>query len=186
MRIISGIYRGKRFELPAGFKARPTTDFAREGLFDILSNRFDFSSLHALDLFAGTGAISLELSSRGAERVVCVEMNRLHFLHIKQCIKSLQDTSVVPICGDVFRYIKAEREQFNFIFADPPYDLSTLEDIPERVLSSNLLLGDGLFVLEHSKKNDFSSMPEFVEKRVYGNVNFSFFKHREVVEEEGV
>lgn len=179
MRIISGTYKGRRFDLPKNLRARPTTDFARENLFNVLSNQIDFDGISALDLFSGTGAISIELASRGAKRVVGVEIDRHHVDFIRKTLRVLEEDSVQVINGDVFKFIKSTDDSFDFIFADPPYDLKTLETIPELVLGNKMIKPGGLFVLEHSKKNDFSQTMGFVEKRVYGSVNFSFFTARD-------
>lgn len=178
MRVISGIYKKRRFEVPHTFKARPTTDFAKENLFNVLSNRLDFEAgLYALDLFAGTGNISLELLSRGCGLVVSVEKDRAHYAFICKVMQAVNTDKCLPVRGDVFKYLKSgdSRRQFDFIFADPPYELPELETLPELVLQSGLLKPGGLFVLEHGKKNNFEAHPCFSERRVYGSVNFSFF-----------
>ena len=175
MRIISGKYKRRRFDVPTNIKARPTTDFARENLFNVLGNLIDFEGSTALDLFAGTGAISFELLSRECAKVVCVEMHPIQYGFIKKVMELLGDRNLVPIKGDVFRFIASCRESFDFIFADPPYNLPELETIPQKVLGSDLLKPGGLFVLEHSKNNDFSSHPFFFQHRTYGSVNFTFF-----------
>lgn len=178
MRIISGIYKRRRFDVPRTFKARPTTDFAKENLFNVLcSNYFDFEGLVALDLFAGTGSISIELVSRGCEKVVSVEKDRAHYTFIEKVLKELKTDKCFPICGDAFKYIKGSKtQQFDFIFADPPYELTGVETIPDLIFGHDLLKEDGLFVLEHGKQDSFESHPRFLEKRVYGSVNFSFFQ----------
>ena len=179
MRVISGIYKRRRFDVHHSFKARPTTDFAKENLFNVLtSNYFDFEedSVRALDLFAGTGSISIELASRGCERVISVEKDREHYAFICKVMQEVKADQWLPLRGDVFKYIQNSREQFDFIFADPPYELSNLETLPDLIFANNLLKENGLFVLEHGKKNAFETHPHFVEKRVYGSVNFSFFQ----------
>lgn len=133
----------------------------------------------ALDLFSGTGSISLELLSRGCKNVVSVEADRDHYAFIKQCLAKLGTDRCITIRGDVFRYLKTCHQQFDFIFADPPYALKQLKEIPDIVLSGNLLTDDGIFVFEHGKDYDFSSHPHFVEHRSYGSVNFSLFTSRE-------
>lgn len=176
MRIIGGKYKKRRFDIPKNFKARPTTDFAKENLFNVLSNHIDFEAhIHALDLFAGTGSISIELLSRGCERVVSVEKDFQHYAFILKIKQELQEENWFPLRGDVFKYIEKSQDQFDFIFADPPYALEKLEIIPQKVLSSNLLKEHGLLVLEHGKDNHFETHPHFIEKRTYGSVNFSFF-----------
>lgn len=178
MRIISGIYKRRRFDVPHSFKARPTTDFAKENLFNVMcSNYFDFEDLVALDLFAGTGSISVELVSRGCAKVISVEKERAHYAFIVKVLKELGTDKCLPVCGDVFKYLKGSgKQQFDFIFADPPYDLVGLETIPDLVFERDRLNEDGILVLEHGKSNAFESHPRFLEKRVYGSVNFSFFR----------
>ena len=179
MRIITGQYKGRHFDIPRSFKARPTTDFAKENIFNVLNAYIDFEDAMALDLFSGTGSISLELLSRGCKNVVSVEADRDHYAFIKQCLAKLGTDRCITIRGDVFRYLKTCHQQFDFIFADPPYALKQLKEIPDIVLSGNLLTDDGIFVFEHGKDYDFSSHPYFVEHRSYGSVNFSLFTSRE-------
>ncbi|MDE5739860.1 MAG: RsmD family RNA methyltransferase [Bacteroidaceae bacterium] len=176
MRIIRGKYKGRHLPTPVGFKARPTTDFAKEGLFNILENVYvDFdASPTALDLFAGTGSIGLELASRGCSKVVSVEKDFKHWQFLVRVQKELRAQEWLPMKGDVFKYVRACQERYDFIFADPPYALENLQDIPDAVLP--LLAEDGLLVLEHGKGYDFSAHPRFVEHRNYGSVNFSFFQ----------
>jgi len=189
MRIITGQYKGRHFDIPRTFKARPTTDFAKENIFNVLTGYLDFDGATALDLFAGTGSITLELLSRGCSRVVSVEQDRDHHRFICDCLKKLTpDTpqtsdikhqtspNVLPLRGDAFRFIKSCKQQFDFIFADPPYALKELPQIPQLVFDHNLLADNGVFVFEHGKDNDFSQMPQFVEHRSYGSVNFSIFR----------
>ena len=272
MRIITGLYKGRRFEVPRTFKARPTTDFAKENIFNVLTAYVDFEGATALDLFSGTGSITLELVSRGCSQVVSVELDRDHHRFIKQCIGKLfpehrintdlhgqseeirvnpmpnpnrqseeirvnpmqssnrqseeirvnpmqssnrqseeirvnpmqssnrqseeirvnpmqssnrqsEEIRVNPmpkiqcIRGDVFRFIKSCHTQFDLIFADPPYALKQLPQIPALVLEKNMLKPGGVFVFEHGKDYDFSQHPGFVEHRSYGSVNFSIFRN---------
>lgn len=176
MRIITGKYKGRRFDIPRTFKARPTTDFAKENIFNVLSGYIDFDGADALDLFSGTGSISLELLSRGCRQVVSVEADRDHHNFIRQCLKKLGDDRVVAIRGDVFRFLKSCHQQYDFIFADPPYALKELAELPQQVLERGLLKEDGIFVLEHGKDYDFSDHPRYFEHRSYGSVNFTMFK----------
>jgi 16S rRNA (guanine(966)-N(2))-methyltransferase RsmD len=177
MRIITGKYKGRHFDIPRSFKARPTTDFAKENIFNVLIQYVDFDSAEALDLFSGTGSITLELLSRGCSRVVSVELDRDHHRFIQDCLKKLGVTdTVIPIRGDVFRFVKSCHQQFDFIFADPPYALKELPTLPDLIVERGLLKTDGLFVLEHGKDYDFSQHPHFVEHRQYGSVNFSIFR----------
>ena len=177
MRVISGIYKRRRFDVPRTFKARPTTDFAKENLFNVLSNYMDFDKeVTALDLFAGTGSISIELVSRGCSRVISIEKDPAHHAFINKVMKEVQTDKCLAIRGDVFKFINNQREQFDFIFADPPYELKELDTIPELIFKNNLLKEGGLFVLEHGKQNNFEENPHFLERRVYGSVNFSIFR----------
>lgn len=176
MRVITGKYKGRHFEVPRSFKARPTTDFAKENLFNVLQGYLDFEDAEAMDLFAGTGSITLELLSRGCSRVVTVEKDPLHYSFITGFVEKLGDRNCYPVRGDVFRYLTRLNEQFDFIFADPPYALPNISEIPDMVLERNLLKSDGVFVLEHGKNDNFSDHPRLVDHRVYGSVNFSFFK----------
>ena len=177
MRIITGKYKGRHFEIPRSFKARPTTDFAKENIFNVLNGYIDFEDATALDLFSGTGSITLELLSRGCSQVISVELDRDHHRFIQECLKKLStDHTVIPIRGDVFRFIKSCHQQFDFIFADPPYALKELPQIPDLIFAKNLLKPEGIFVFEHGKDYDFSQHPHFVEHRSYGSVNFSLFK----------
>ena len=174
MRIITGQYKGRHFDIPRSFKPRPTTDFAKENIFNVLMGYINFEGSSALDLFAGTGSISLELLSRGCNDVVSVEMDRDHVTFIKQCVAKLGTMDHTLVRADAFRFLKSCKKQFDFIFADPPYALPTLPEIPDKVLP--LLKEDGVFVFEHGKQYDFSNHPRFVEHRAYGSVNFSLFK----------
>ena len=160
--------------MPRSFKARPTTDFAKENIFNVMTGYIDFEGTEALDLFAGTGSITLELLSRGCKEVVSVEMDRDHARFIQQCIDKVGAENHTLVKGDAFRFMKSCKRQFDFIFADPPYSLPTLETIP--VLALPLLKEGGMMVFEHGKQNDFSQHPRFVERRVYGAVNFSLFR----------
>ena len=174
MRIITGEYKGRHFEVPRSFKARPTTDFAKENIFNVLRQYVDFEDSEALDLFAGTGSISLEFLSRGCKNVVSVEMDRDHARFIHQCVEKLATLNHSLVKGDVFKFLKSCRKQFDIVFADPPYALPNLTEIPDLALP--LVKEDGILVLEHGKQNDFSQHPRFVEHRAYGSVNFSIFR----------
>ncbi len=176
MRIITGKYKGRHFDIPRTFKARPTTDFAKENIFNVLVQYVDFDCAEALDLFSGTGSISLELVSRGCSHVVSVELDRDHHRFIQDCMKKLNDQTCISIRGDVFRFLKSCKQQFDFIFADPPYALKELATLPDLVFERQLLKEEALFVLEHGKDYDFSEHPHFVEHRQYGSVNFSLFR----------
>lgn len=175
MRIITGIYKGRHFDIPRTFKARPTTDFAKENIFNVLNPYVDFEGATALDLFSGTGSITLELLSRGCSRVISVEMDRDHHRFILQCLEKLDTQAATPLRGDVFKFIKACKQQFDFIFADPPYALKELPTIPDLIFEKGILKEDGVFVFEHGKDYDFSQHPHFREHRSYGSVNFTIF-----------
>ena len=188
MRIITGIYKGRHFDIPRNFKARPTTDFAKENIFNVLTHYIDFDGTRALDLFSGTGSITLELLSRGCSQVISVELDRDHHRFIQQCVQKLLGSRNVEcgmwneirtLRGDVFRFVKSCKQQFDFIFADPPYALKELPTIPTLIFERGLLADDGVFVFEHGKEHDFSSDPHFVEHRSYGSVNFSIFRTAE-------
>ena len=174
MRIIGGDARGRTIVAPAGAKTRPTQDYVRESLFNII--RWDVEDARVLDLFAGTGSISFELLSRECRSVTAVEKNNAHASFIAKVAKELKTDSLTLIRGDVFRYLhSAPTQGFDFIFADPPYALKELPEVPELVFKRDLLRDGGIFVMEHPKTNDFSGLPYFYQHRVYGSVNFSIF-----------
>lgn len=175
MRIVSGKYRGRRFSPPSNFKARPTTDFAKENLFNILNNEIDWEETTALDLFGGTGSISFELASRECKHVTCVEKNPIHAAFIEKVKDQLKVTNLRIFKMDVFKYLEHNKDQFDLIFADPPYDMKSFEEVPRLVFEKNILKEGGIFIMEHSKDYDFSNYPLFVQKRTYGSVNFSIF-----------
>lgn len=176
MRIVSGKYRGRSINPPRNLRARPTTDFAKENLFNVLSNLVDFEECDVLDLFAGTGSISYEFASRGARSVTSVEINAVHHNFIRETAKQLEIDNLYPVKANAFLYLRSCPKQFDIIFSDAPYDLEGSEQIVELVLKGNLLREDGIFVFEHSKNMDFSSYAEFWQLRSYGSVQFSIFK----------
>ena len=175
MRIITGKYKGRHFDIPRSFKARPTTDLAKENIFNVLSHYIDLEDATALDLFSGTGSITLELLSRGCSHVISVEADRDHHRFIQDCLKKLDTNDAIPLRGDVFRFLKSCKQQFDFIFADPPYALKELPTIPDLIFEKGLLKEGGVFVFEHGKDYDFSAHPHFAEHRSYGSVNFTLF-----------
>ena len=175
MRIISGTYRGKQIHPPKNFKARPTTDFAKESLFNVLIHRLDFTELDILDLFSGTGSITYEFASRGVRSVVAVELVPVHFKFIQQTCNELEMDQVTVIKADAFRYLKNPYQSFDNVFADPPYDHPLLAELPDLVLSTNLLNAEGLFILEHPASYTFVAHPRFSQHRKYGGVNFTIF-----------
>ncbi len=176
MRIIRGKYGRRRFNVPTNISARPTTDFARENIFNVLENIVDFEGKTALDLFAGTGAITFEFLSRECEWVTCVEKAATQYRFIKQVAQQLDIKNISVIKGDVFKFIDMCDKQFDIIFADPPYDLPDFAKVPEKILGSRMLKPGTIVIVEHSKAYDFSSLPHFTEHRVYGSVNFSLFR----------
>jgi len=176
LRIISGKYRGRRIVPPPGLKARPTTDFARESLFNILNNRIDFEDITVLDLFSGTGSISYEFASRGAKEVLLVEIDVKHFNGIKRIIKDIGFDNIRCVHIDVRAYLKTCSVKYDIVFADPPYDLQWLKDLPSLVTESGIIKDDGFFILEHPRSMSFADHKLFFEHRNYGSVNFSFFR----------
>lgn len=180
MRIISGTHKARRFNPPASLKARPTTDFAKEGLFNVLDNIISFEGIRVLDLFSGTGSISYECASRGADSVYSIEIDFQNSRYIKKTSEELGLGAIKVIKGDSFKFMQGCGVKFDFIFADPPYALETLATIPDKLFEAGILAPDGLFVLEHGRTNSFSSHPDFIEERHYGNVHFSFFKNKSI------
>jgi len=174
MRIISGKFRGRRLMPPKNITARPTTDFAKESLFNLLTNRIDIEGADVLDLFAGTGGIGLECVSRGAREVTAVELAHVQQNFIISTCKSLGITNLRLIRGDVFKFLRNNNPKYDLIFADPPYALEELPTLPSLIVPA-LLKPSGLFVLEHGDQYDFSGHPHFIDLRTYGSVHFSFF-----------
>ena len=184
MRIIRGKYGHRRFKVPTSFSARPTTDFAKENLFNVLDNIIEWEEIEALDLFAGTGSIAFEMLSRGCRSVTAVELNYKHASFIEKVANELHAKELNLIRGDVMRYLSSSsKTSFNLIFADPPYNLPTLPELPQLVLNGSLLMEEGIFVLEHAKTNNFTTNPYFLQQRVYGSVNFSIFEKKIVMSE---
>ena len=181
MRIIGGKFKGRRFDPPAGkWPTRPTTDFAREGLFNILENILDFESLRALDLFSGAGSHAYELISRGALEATCVDRFGPALAFVKQVAQTLGvEAQVHTVKADVLRFIAACREPFDYVFADPPFDMPGIESLPDQVLESSVLRPGAWFVLEHSSRYRFDTHPRFQRKREYGQICFSFFRVEE-------
>lgn len=176
MRIISGKYRGRSITPPKNLRARPTTDFAKENLFNVLTNLVDFEECTVLDLFAGTGSVSYEFASRGAKSVTAVEINAVHHGFIRKSAAELGADNIFAVKANVFLYLKSCTKKFDIIFSDAPYDLEGSESVIELVFSNELLADDGILIFEHSKGVEFSSHPHFWQSRSYGSVQFSFFK----------
>ena len=177
MRIISGLYKGRRITAPKKLPVRPTTDMAKEALFNILNNQYYFDSISVLDLFSGTGNISYEFASRGAQQITAVDD---HY----GCIKFINETAeafempINTIKSDVFRFLEKSKQKQSIIFADPPYDLEieTFSKIPELVFQNQLLEEEGLLIIEHSKHTDLSQMAHYSHSKSYGGNMFSFFE----------
>ncbi|MCF0176139.1 MAG: RsmD family RNA methyltransferase [Bacteroidales bacterium] len=176
MRIIGGRLKGKTIDVPQNYKARPTTDFAREGLFNVLDNEYEFDGLAVLDLFGGTGAISYEFSSRGAGDIHCVEMNPDNAAFIKAAAAKFGMDNIKVVRHNVFEFLEICTCKYDIVFADPPYALEDLKDIPDKVYSHDLIHPGGYLILEHPDDYDFSSHPYFKKEKKYGNVHFSFFE----------
>jgi 16S rRNA (guanine(966)-N(2))-methyltransferase RsmD len=176
MRIISGIYKGRTFAPPKNFSARPTTDIAKEGLFNIINNHFDLEEISILDLFAGTGSISFEFASRGCNDIHLVELNPRHLSFIKKVIADLELNQITPIRQNALKFLQGCKNTYDIIFADPPYDTKGIEQIPDFVFKNKLLRKNGWLIVEHSKKTKLSEIPYFDSVRNYGSVHFSFFK----------
>ncbi len=175
MRIIGGKYKGKTFRLPKDLQLRPTTDFAKEGLFNILNHRIDLEDAVVLDLFSGTGHISLEFASRGAKAITSVDSNFKCAGFLRATANEI-DAPIAVLKSDVFTFLKSHTGSYNLIFADPPYDLPNIDEIYHLVMKQNLLLPEAWLIIEHGAKTKLNELPHFVEQRKYGNVNFSFFK----------
>jgi 16S rRNA (guanine(966)-N(2))-methyltransferase RsmD len=175
MRIISGKYKGRRITPPANITARPTTDFAKESLFNWLGNKIDFEDISVLDLFAGTGSISLEFISRGAKSVIAVDMANTQLDFMRRTAVQMDIKNWAITRADVMQYIKRCTLSFDVIFADPPYQMPELPELPQLIMERQLLKPDGLLIVEHPKQYDFTQHPNFHEHRNYGNVNFSLF-----------
>lgn len=180
MRIIAGKFRGRRFHPPANkWPTRPTTDFAKEGLFNILQNRIDFEETKFLDLFGGTGNHSYEFISRGCQDVTYVDKFGPCVSFVKKTAEALEISDAIRVVkSDVFKFIKFTQEKYDYIFAGPPYPLPTLDTIPDKVFEAELLAPDGLMVLEHNPNHDFTQHPNYVESRNYGTTIFSFFRNK--------
>lgn len=175
MRIIGGRLKGKEIKPPRGYSARPTTDFAKEGLFNVLGNEYEFDDLKVLDLFGGTGAIAFEFASRGAGRVYCVEMARENATFIKSEAERLGLPNVTMVRSNVFDFLPLCREKFDIVFADPPYALEGLDTLPDKVFAANIIHPECYFILEHPGTYSFKDHPRFVKEKTYGKVHFTFF-----------
>jgi 16S rRNA (guanine(966)-N(2))-methyltransferase RsmD len=178
VRIISGTHKGKQIVGDRQLTLRPTTDFAREGLFNILSNRYEMSSLDVLDLFSGTGSIGYEFASRGCRDIHAVEIDRRHVAFIRATAEKFDFRQIRVIRDDVFHFLTICKMQYDIVFADPPYEMAQIETIPDTVLEKNILKPNGVLIFEHSGRNSFAGHEFLLEQRRYGNVHFSFFRHK--------
>lgn len=180
MRIVGGEFSGRRFNPPTSTPARPTTDIAKEGLFNALQHMMDLEGIKTCDLFAGTGSISYELASRGAENLTLIERDtgNIDFIKKTATILGILDKMNI-IRGDVFKFMKSCTEQYDFIFADPPYALGNIDDVPMLVFEKQMLKSGGIFVHEHAPRNDYQKHPNFMRMKNYGDSVFTFFKQPE-------
>lgn len=176
MRIIRGKYGRRRFDVPKNITARPTTDFARENLFNVLENMGDMEGKTALDLFAGTGAISFEFLSRGCREVTAVEQAPVQTQFIRSVKDKLGDEALRVVRGDVFRFVATCSRRFDYIFADPPYDHPRFEEVPAMIMNSPMVGPGTTVIIEHNKTRDFTDLPGFARQLAYGSVNFSIFE----------
>lgn len=177
MRVVGGSLGGRRFQPPARIPARPTTDLAREGLFNILQNLTELEGCAALDLFGGTGGVTYELASRGAAQITVVEQDAASVQFIKKTLAEFGISPVVQVIkGDVFRYLQGAAGPLDLIFADPPYALPALDELPRLIFERPLLQPGGLFVLEHSRRNSYEGAPFFLRARKYGDTIFTIFQ----------
>lgn len=176
MRIIAGTLRGRQFTAPAKLPVRPTTDMAKEALFNILSNLYDLSSCDVLDLFSGTGSISIEFASRGINRVMSVDQHPGCVQWLKSIANEYKLTAIEPIKGDAFKFLAQHTQQYHIIFADPPYNLPNISALPDLVMENNLLRPNGVLIVEHPPMLGLDRQPGFKQVRKYGNSSFSFFE----------
>lgn len=181
MRIIGGSHKGQTIKVPKDLNLRPTTDFAKEGLFNILSNRYDLSEMEILDLFSGTGHISLEFASRGSKHIISVDKNFKCSGFLRAISKEMK-FDINAVKADVFDFLKNASATFDLIFADPPYDLKEIPEIHRLVFEKNLLKENGVLIIEHGPRTKLDELEGFQHLRKYGNVNFSFFQKPELPE----
>jgi len=177
MRIIGGVLKGLRLNPPANLPVRPTTDMAKEALFNILLNKIEFEGIKVLDLFSGTGNISMEFASRGASEVVSVDRSVQCIHYLNDTAKQHKLTQIKTFKADVLKYLQIETEQYDLIFADPPYDLNQIPEIPKIIFNQNLLKPGGLLIVEHQSLQNLSNHPAFTGQRKYGHSSFSFFEN---------
>ena len=176
MRIVSGTHKGRRFTPPKGLPVRPTTDFAKEGLFNMLRNRIDVEETKVLDLCAGTGNMTFEFASRGAASVLAVDQHVGCIKFIKKASTELKLENIIALKADIFKFIGKLSQTYDIIFADPPYGLEETNNLPTTIFEKELLAKDGLLVVEHGRDTSFKKHPNFISTRAFGNVNFTFFE----------
>ena len=175
MRIVGGTHRSRQFHIPDNLGIRPTTDFAKEALFNILQNRIDFEGMKVLDLFGGSGSMSYEFASRGSSAIQCVEKNPKSVSFIKKTAMEFKFPQIKVACADVFKYLALCSDTYDIIFADPPFKLENIERIPALVFEKKLLKEDGILIVEHPIEVKFIGIMQLQETREYGTVNFSIF-----------
>jgi 16S rRNA (guanine(966)-N(2))-methyltransferase RsmD len=175
MRIVGGKFKGRRFQVPKAFDSRPTTDFAKEALFNILNNYYNLENCVVLDLFTGTGGLSLEFASRNAKKVIGVDRNVACLKFIGEITEKLNMLQVKLLKNDALKFLEIAEMRFDIIFADPPYDYKYHLEIIEKTFKRQLLNHNGMLIIEHGKQNDFSNHEKFLFLRNYGGVHFSFF-----------
>ncbi|WP_462266145.1 16S rRNA (guanine(966)-N(2))-methyltransferase RsmD [Mucilaginibacter sp.] len=177
MRIIGGSLKGLRLNPPRNLPVRPTTDLAKEALFNILQNQAELEGIRVLDLFCGTGNLALEFASRGAAAVTAVDRSMQCVNYVKDTARQHGLTQITTFKADVFKYLQMETDTYDLIFADPPYDLSRIPDLPKVIFEKGLLKPEGVLIVEHQSMQNLSNHPAFVEQRKYGHSSFSFFRH---------
>ena len=180
MRIISGQYKGRIIKPLKNLTARPTTDIAKESLFNIMNNYFDFTEVKVLDLFSGTGSISFEFASRGSMSITSVELDFKLYAYIKKTIAEFKFFQINAFRADAFKFIQMSNQKYDIIFADPPYDSENIDTIPNLIFEKNMIKEDGWLVLEHSNRFNFAEHKNFRELRKYGKVHFSIFENKEI------
>ncbi|MBQ7280941.1 MAG: 16S rRNA (guanine(966)-N(2))-methyltransferase RsmD [Bacteroidales bacterium] len=178
MRIIAGTLKGRRLNPPDNLPVRPTTDMARESLFNILNNYVDYEECAVMDLFAGTGAVSFEFISRGVRELTAIEINNQCTDFIKATAQRLNVSNIHVVRADVFDLLKRAYKKFDIVFADPPYSHEGLSTLPDLVFEKQVLTEDGIFILEHPREYSFEEHPHFWQHRAYGKVNFTFFANK--------
>lgn len=178
MRIIGGRLKGLRLNPPAKLPVRPTTDLAKEALFNILYNQFDFETIRVLDLFSGTGNISLEFASRGASKINSVDRDFGCVQYLKSLVKQYDLSAIKVVKSDVFKFLDMETDTYDLVFADPPYDMPQINQIATKVIDRNILNSNGYLIIEHPSMKKLDNHPLFIEQRKYGSSSFSFYGHR--------